>query len=145
MRNGEGLSHESQQLGLGTKGAKSCGQCRKVKQQILTLTNSLSQMNRITPRLLRALSTASSASSTTNTISAAEIALFSSLAEHWWNPTGEFALLHRMNPARVKFLRESLLKIEELDLSRWLTNRDVLDVGCGGGIFAEVRLHRCSI
>ena len=96
-------------------------------------------MNQLAPRLLRTIATAATASSTTNTISAAEIALFSSLAEHWWDPTGEFALLHRMNPARVKFLRESLLKIEELDdQPRWLKNRDVLDVGCGGGIFAEV-------
>jgi hypothetical protein len=88
---------------------------------------------------LRSLSTASpSSSSPTNTISPDEIAHFSALSAHWWDPTGEFALLHRMNPARVKFMRESILREEELEGARWLQGKDVLDVGCGGGIFAEV-------
>lgn len=43
-----------------------------------------------------------------------------------------------MNPARVQFLRESVLRREELVGARWLEGKDVLDVGCGGGIFAEV-------
>lgn len=79
---------------------------------------------------------------TTNTISEAEIAHFSALAQHWWDPTGEFALLHRMNPARIEFMRDSIMRHEELVeegfTGRWLQGRDVLDVGCGGGIFAEV-------
>ncbi|KAL8293277.1 hypothetical protein RQP46_000971 [Phenoliferia psychrophenolica] len=99
--------------------------------------------------LRRPLSTAAAASSSphapppaagtgTNTISASEIAHFSSLAAHWWDPTGEFALLHRMNPARVQFVRDSILRTEELGGgARWLEGRSVLDVGCGGGIFAE--------
>lgn len=77
----------------------------------------------------------------TNTISAAEIAHFSSLSAHWWDPTGEFALLHRMNPARIQFVRDSILRQHELDGAnpgRWLEGMAVLDVGCGGGIFAEV-------
>lgn len=50
-------------------------------------------------------------------------------------------LLHRMNPARIRFIKESLLRIEELaEGSRWLEGRTVLDVGCGGGIFSEVSL-----
>lgn len=80
--------------------------------------------------------------STTNTISEAEIAHFTALAQHWWDPTGEFALLHRMNPARIEFMRDSLMRHEELPNEgrngNWLRGKDVLDVGCGGGIFAEV-------
>lgn len=50
-----------------------------------------------------------------------------------------------MNPVRIKFLKESLLRIEEFDdelevKNRWLEGKEVLDVGCGGGIFAEVSL-----
>ena len=100
----------------------------------------MNRLPRLLPRL-RQLSTAAPLASSTNTVSPAEIALFSSLSEHWWDPTGEFALLHRMNPARVQFLRESILRQEELTHgAKWLTGRQVLDVGCGGGIFAEVSL-----
>ncbi|BGP24496.1 Hexaprenyldihydroxybenzoate methyltransferase, mitochondrial [Rhodotorula toruloides] len=76
---------------------------------------------------------------TTNTISASEISHFSALSAHWWDPTGEFGLLHRMNPARIEVLRDELLRVEEVDVQggRWLEGRRVLDVGCGGGIFAE--------
>ncbi|TNY20892.1 S-adenosyl-L-methionine-dependent methyltransferase [Rhodotorula diobovata] len=73
----------------------------------------------------------------TNTISQAEIEHFSALSANWWDPTGEFGLLHRMNPARLDFLRDELLRVDELEGARWLQGKDVLDVGCGGGIFAE--------
>ncbi|BGP31914.1 Hexaprenyldihydroxybenzoate methyltransferase, mitochondrial [Rhodotorula toruloides] len=75
----------------------------------------------------------------TNTISASEISHFSALSAHWWDPTGEFGLLHRMNPARIEVLRDEILRVEEVDVEggRWLEGRTVLDVGCGGGIFAE--------
>ena len=57
----------------------------------------------------------------------AEIKKFSRLAENWWQPTGEMAPLHRINPLRVLFL----------DTSVSLVGKRVLDVGCGGGLFAE--------
>lgn len=113
--------------------------------------------NRFNASLIRSLTTLSNSASTTtplpnvpkkttNTISAAEIAHFTSLSSHWWDPIGEFSLLHRMNPARVQFVKDSLLKVEEFEnglesKSRWLEGKDVLDVGCGGGIFAEVSTH----
>ena len=81
----------------------------------------------------------------TNTISSDEIAHFSRLSAHWWDPTGEFGLLHRMNPARIEFLKGELLRVEELGGPRWLEGKDVLDVGCGGGIFAEVRVPWSSL
>ncbi|GAA5848856.1 hypothetical protein JCM3766R1_003341 [Sporobolomyces carnicolor] len=73
----------------------------------------------------------------TNTISDSEIAHFSALSAHWWDPTGEFGLLHRMNPSRIEFMRDSLVKVRELPNTNWLRGKRVLDVGCGGGIFAE--------
>ncbi|SGY44748.1 BQ5605_C001g00196 [Microbotryum silenes-dioicae] len=84
-------------------------------------------------------STTSSSNSKTNTISASEVAHFSSLAQHWWDPTGEFKLLHRMNPSRIRFLRDRVQRVQEIDIAsgKWLDGFSVLDVGCGGGIFAE--------
>ncbi|NBU59425.1 MAG: bifunctional 2-polyprenyl-6-hydroxyphenol methylase/3-demethylubiquinol 3-O-methyltransferase UbiG [Betaproteobacteria bacterium] len=56
-----------------------------------------------------------------------EIAKFSALASRWWDPNSEFAPLHAINPLRLGW-------IERLAP---LAGRDVIDVGCGGGILAE--------
>jgi 2-polyprenyl-6-hydroxyphenyl methylase/3-demethylubiquinone-9 3-methyltransferase len=58
-----------------------------------------------------------------------EIAKFSALASRWWDPNSEFAPLHAINPLRLGW-------IEQLAP---LAGRDVIDVGCGGGILAEAR------
>ena len=57
----------------------------------------------------------------------AELARFSALADRWWNPESEFRPLHTMNPVRLKW-------IDELTP---LAGRQVVDIGCGGGILSE--------
>jgi 2-polyprenyl-6-hydroxyphenyl methylase/3-demethylubiquinone-9 3-methyltransferase len=57
----------------------------------------------------------------------AELAKFSESAHRWWDPASEFRPLHEINPLRLGWV-ESLAP---------LAGRDVLDVGCGGGILAE--------
>ncbi|KEI40173.1 uncharacterized protein L969DRAFT_47766, partial [Mixia osmundae IAM 14324] len=83
----------------------------------------------------RSLSTASASS--TSTINADEVAHFAKLSAKWWDEQGEFALLHRMNPVRLDFMRQWISRSEVLPARRWLTGRRVLDVGCGGGLLSE--------
>jgi 2-polyprenyl-6-hydroxyphenyl methylase/3-demethylubiquinone-9 3-methyltransferase len=63
----------------------------------------------------------------------AELEKFSRLAHRWWDPQGEFRPLHEINP----------LRLEWIDRHAELEAKDVLDVGCGGGILAEA-MARCG-
>lgn len=60
-------------------------------------------------------------------VEAAEIDKFSALAHRWWDENGEFRPLHRLNPVRLQWILDHTA----------LDGRDVVDVGCGGGILAE--------
>ena len=68
-----------------------------------------------------------------------EVAHYTSLAETWWDPTGPFWPLHRLNALRTGYLREVLAAGFGRDAagSAPLAGLDVLDVGCGGGILSE--------
>ena len=62
----------------------------------------------------------------------AELEKFSRLAARWWDPQGEFRPLHDINP----------LRLEWIERHAPLAAREVLDVGCGGGILAESMARR---
>ncbi|EFX02584.1 3-demethylubiquinone-9 3-methyltransferase [Grosmannia clavigera kw1407] len=72
----------------------------------------------------------SSSSTTASSVSPEEVAHFNGLAAAWWDPHGSSRLLHQMNPLRHDFIRHCLGQEEPLP-------GRILDVGCGGGIFAE--------
>ena len=67
------------------------------------------------------------------------VALFGTLAADWWDPDGASRLLHRVNPARLGFLREAAVGHFGLDPKsrRALDGLVALDVGCGAGLVAE--------
>lgn len=69
----------------------------------------------------------------------AEIARFSAMAEEWWDPAGKFRPLHRLNPVRLAFIRDSLAEHFGRDARRPhpLGGLGILDIGCGGGLVAE--------
>lgn len=68
-----------------------------------------------------------------------DLARFTRLGEEWWAPEGPMKPLHRMNPARVGWIRDLLCDRFGRDpkAARPLEGVRVLDVGCGGGILCE--------
>lgn len=74
-----------------------------------------------------------------DTIRADEAAHFAALAADWWDPRGSSAMLHRLNPVRLAFLRETIDRHWHLDSTDRLplAGRRALDVGCGAGLLAE--------
>tara|TARA_Y100000591_G_scaffold324791_1_gene344726 strand:- start:932 stop:1663 length:732 start_codon:yes stop_codon:yes gene_type:complete len=73
-----------------------------------------------------------------NTINKEEIEKFSKLAEEWWDPEGKFKPLHKFNPTRIEYIKNNLIKefkIKKLD--KPLSNLEILDIGCGGGLLTE--------
>lgn len=81
----------------------------------------------------------SNATSFPATIRPDEAAHFGKLAAQWWDPNGSSAMLHRLNPVRLGFLREAADHHFALDSRsvRPLTGRRALDVGCGAGLLCE--------
>ena len=69
----------------------------------------------------------------------AEIARFAALAEEWWDPHGKFRPLHKFNPVRLEFIRDSLAGHFGRDplKARPFSGLRLLDIGCGGGLVAE--------
>jgi 2-polyprenyl-6-hydroxyphenyl methylase/3-demethylubiquinone-9 3-methyltransferase len=75
---------------------------------------------------------------TATTLDAEEIAKFSALAEQWWDEKGKFAPLHRINPVRLKYIRDhALAHFEREDVLNTFTGLSALDIGCGGGLVSE--------
>jgi 2-polyprenyl-6-hydroxyphenyl methylase/3-demethylubiquinone-9 3-methyltransferase len=68
-----------------------------------------------------------------------EVKKFAALADEWWNPDGQFRALHRLNPARLTFIRNEVCACfnRSPNTNRSLAGLSVLDVGCGGGLIAE--------
>ena len=72
------------------------------------------------------------------TVNKKEIDKFSKLASEWWNPNGKFKPLHKFNPVRLSYIKESILKkFKKKIFNNSLKNLRILDIGCGGGLLCE--------
>ncbi len=68
-----------------------------------------------------------------------EVEQFASHADDWWDPNGSEAMLHKLNPVRLKYIRDMIDQHWQCDeCSRMpLEGKAALDVGCGAGLLAE--------
>lgn len=74
-----------------------------------------------------------------STVDTAEVERFAAIAPEWWNENGAFRPLHRLNPARIEYLRDRLAAHFERDIKRRaaFAGLSLLDIGCGGGLICE--------
>jgi 2-polyprenyl-6-hydroxyphenyl methylase/3-demethylubiquinone-9 3-methyltransferase len=73
------------------------------------------------------------------TIDPREAEHFGRLAADWWNPKGSSAMLHKLNPVRLRYIREALDQHMDADPEGFtpLKGKTALDVGCGAGLLCE--------
>ena len=73
------------------------------------------------------------------TIRPEEAAHFGRLAAEWWDPKGSSAMLHRLNPVRLGFIRDAIHAHwpGQSQSVRPLAGKRALDVGCGAGLLCE--------
>lgn len=74
-----------------------------------------------------------------STVLQSEIEKFSRDAPRWWDEHGPFAPLHRLNPARMAYIRSQICKHYDLSETslKPFKGLSILDVGCGGGLVCE--------
>lgn len=76
---------------------------------------------------------------TSTTVDPAQAEHFGRLAADWWDPDGSSAMLHRLNPVRLAYIRDRIDQhwgLDECGLKP-LAGKRAADVGCGAGLLAE--------
>ncbi|MEK7343314.1 MAG: bifunctional 2-polyprenyl-6-hydroxyphenol methylase/3-demethylubiquinol 3-O-methyltransferase UbiG [Pseudomonadota bacterium] len=73
------------------------------------------------------------------TIDPREAAHFGEMAADWWNPAGSSAMLHKLNPVRLRYIRAAIDRHwpGSEQSFRPLVGKSALDVGCGAGLLTE--------
>ncbi|QQG35606.1 MAG: bifunctional 2-polyprenyl-6-hydroxyphenol methylase/3-demethylubiquinol 3-O-methyltransferase UbiG [Micavibrio aeruginosavorus] len=73
------------------------------------------------------------------TVDPEEISHFGKDSRYWWDENGPFAPLHRLNPARMGYLRDVIVRHYNRQTTglKPLQDLHILDIGCGGGLVCE--------
>ena len=73
------------------------------------------------------------------TVDEREVARFAALAAEWWDPRGHMGMLHKFNPTRLAYIRDTACRHFNRDpkARKCLDGLRVLDIGCGAGILCE--------
>ena len=84
-------------------------------------------------------STSEGLSRATTSVLPSETEHFGRLAADWWDPKGSSAMLHKLNPVRLKYIRDRIDQHWQVDehVRRPLEGKSALEVGCGAGLLAE--------
>jgi 2-polyprenyl-6-hydroxyphenyl methylase/3-demethylubiquinone-9 3-methyltransferase len=83
--------------------------------------------------------TQSSKSGGPSTVDPAEVARFSKLSDEWWDPNGKMAPLHKINPLRLGWIRDTACRKFNRNPRSLasLGGLRILDIGCGAGLLSE--------
>jgi len=73
------------------------------------------------------------------TLKTSEFNHFETLANEWWDPDGKFKILHSLTPIRIKYIKKKLFEKKQIIKfsKKSLSNFNILDLGCGGGLVCE--------
>ncbi len=73
------------------------------------------------------------------TIAPAEVAYYDRLAQQWWDRSGSFWPLHKLNELRVEYLKQEICRRYGRfpNQAQPLRGLRIVDIGCGGGILSE--------
>lgn len=66
-----------------------------------------------------------------------EVEKFSRMAADWWDPDSKFKPLHKFNPVRLGFIRDTICEHFGLSGTTPFKGLRILDIGCGGGLVCE--------
>jgi 2-polyprenyl-6-hydroxyphenyl methylase/3-demethylubiquinone-9 3-methyltransferase len=74
-----------------------------------------------------------------STVDESEVARFAAMAAEWWDPRGPMGMLHKLNPTRLAYIRDTACQKfgREPKRPRCLESLRILDIGCGAGILCE--------
>ncbi|MEL7539858.1 MAG: bifunctional 2-polyprenyl-6-hydroxyphenol methylase/3-demethylubiquinol 3-O-methyltransferase UbiG [Pseudomonadota bacterium] len=88
---------------------------------------------------MAAMSTTASNAPSRPSIDPDEVAKFTAMAAEWWDPKGKFKPLHKFNPVRLGFIRDTIEDHFDLpgDARKPFEGLRILDIGCGGGLVSE--------
>lgn len=74
-----------------------------------------------------------------SSIDAQEIENFSKDSDQWWDESGPFKPLHRLNPVRLSYIKTQICETygREQNSLKPFEKLSILDIGCGGGLVCE--------